>query len=120
MPLERNDFLVTQKPRPRVCLVFRRILLKDQELGVCARSALMAMLATRVMLALVALLPLAAAHSSLITPKPRNAIDSELPAWKDGLSPYYWVKGIGKAGAPCACRNGTESCASAQTCLWYV
>ena len=67
----------------------------------------------------LAALPLAAAHSSLITPKPRNAIDSELPEWKDGNSPYYWVKGIGKDGAPCACRNGTGFCASAQTCLWF-
>ena len=69
-------------------------------------------------LALVALLPLAAAHSSLITPKPRNAIDSELPEWSDGKSPYMWVENIGKDGAPCACRNGTGVCASAQTCLW--
>eukprot|EP01052_Picozoa_sp_SAG31_P037756 SAG31_NODE_4926_length_2859_cov_110.767029_1_plen_374_part_00 len=67
----------------------------------------------------LAVLPLAAAHSSLITPKPRNAIDSELPEWKDGDSPYYWIKGIGKDGAPCACRNGTGFCASAQTCLWF-
>jgi hypothetical protein len=41
-------------------------------------------------------LPLAAAHSNLITPKPRNAIDSELPEWKDGKSPYMWVPNIGK------------------------
>lgn len=71
-----------------------------------------------VRLSLVALLPLAAAHSSLITPKPRNAIDSELPEWSDGKSPYMWVENIGKDGAPCACRNGTGVCASAQTCLW--
>jgi hypothetical protein len=67
----------------------------------------------------LAALPLAAAHSSLIKPKPRNAIDSELPEWEDGKSPYYWVKGIGKDGAPCACRNGSSACASAQTCLWF-
>ena len=70
-------------------------------------------------LALAVFLPLAAAHSSLITPKPRNAIDSELPAWKDGNAPYYWVPDIGNDGTPCACRNGTEVCASAQTCLWF-
>eukprot|EP01044_Picomonas_judraskeda_P022042 COSAG03_NODE_5367_length_1267_cov_1.216610_2_plen_131_part_00 len=29
-----------------------------------------------------------------------------------------WVEHIGKAGAPCACRNGSSPCASAQTCLW--
>ena len=66
---------------------------------------------------LVTLLPLAAAHSSLIKPKPRNAIDSELPEWKVGDAPYYWVKGIGNDGTPCACRNGSEVCAPAQTCL---
>eukprot|EP01044_Picomonas_judraskeda_P022043 COSAG03_NODE_5367_length_1267_cov_1.216610_3_plen_93_part_00 len=32
-----------------------------------------------------AFLPLAASHSSLISPKPRNAIDSELPEWKVSL-----------------------------------
>ena len=68
---------------------------------------------------LVVALPLVAPHSSLINPKPRNAIDSELPAWKDGASPYNWVEGMGKAGAPCACRNGSKPCASAQTCLWF-
>ena len=67
-----------------------------------------------------ALLPLAAAHSSLITPKPRNAIDSELPEWADGNAPYMWVPNIGKDGTPCACRNGSQPCESAQTCLWFV
>jgi len=64
-------------------------------------------------------LPLVAAHSNLIKPKPRNAIDSELPEWKDGNAPYYWVEGIGNDGTPCACRNGTDVCAPAQTCLWF-
>ena len=65
-------------------------------------------------------LPLAAAHSNLITPKPRNAIDSELPEWKDGNAPYAWVPSLGNtSGAPCACRNGSSACASAQTCLWF-
>lgn len=57
----------------------------------------------------------AAAHSSLIKPKPRNAIDSELLEWRDGRAPYTWDPGN---DAPCVCRNGTEPCASAQTCLW--
>lgn len=72
-----------------------------------------------VILAFAVLMPLAASHSSLIKPKPRNAIDSELPEWKDGNAPYMWVNGIGKDGAPCACRNGTDVCAPAQTCLWF-
>jgi len=29
------------------------------------------------------------------------------------------VPGIGNDGTPCACRNGTDVCASAQTCLWF-
>jgi len=70
-------------------------------------------------LAVALLLPLATAHSSLIKPKPRNAIDSELPEWKDGNAPYMWVKGIGNDGTPCACRNGTDVCAPGQTCLWF-
>ena len=67
----------------------------------------------------LACVAVASGHSSLIKPKPRNAIDSELPEWADGNAPYMWVKGIGKDGTPCACRNGTEACASAQTCLWF-
>lgn len=81
-----------------------------------SRSAMKAALAG---LAVVLLPNQAAAHSSLITPKPRNAIDSELPQWAEGNAPYMWVPGIGKAGAPCACKNGTSACASAQTCLWF-
>ena len=57
--------------------------------------------------------------SNLIKPKPRNAIDSELPEWKAGNAPYYWVPNIGNDGTPCACRNGTDVCAPAQTCLWF-
>jgi hypothetical protein len=80
--------------------------------------------AAMIKLSLLALLPLAAAHSSLIKPKPRNAIDSELPEWKDGNAPYYWQPISGSqphalANTPCACRNGTDVCASAQTCLWF-
>merc|ERR1712216_268934 len=58
---------------------------------------------------------LASAHSSLIKPKPRNAIDSELPEWHGGKSPYVWQP---HGNVPCACRNGTDVCDSAQTCLW--
>ena len=60
----------------------------------------------------------AAAHNSLITPKPRNAIDSELPEWSGGKAPYVWQP---HGDAPCACTNGTEgeACESAQTCLWF-
>merc|ERR1712113_1179385 len=63
----------------------------------------------------VVFLPLAAAHSSLIKPKPRNAIDSELQGWKDGSAPYKWED----SKPPCACKNGTDDCDSAQTCLWF-
>ena len=29
------------------------------------------------------------------------------------------MAGIGNDGTPCACRNGTDVCAPAQTCLWF-
>lgn len=58
----------------------------------------------------------AAAHSQLIYPKPRNAIDSLLPEWSDGKAPHVWEP---FGDPPCACRNGTEPCAAGQTCLWF-
>merc|ERR1719160_534104 len=57
----------------------------------------------------------AASHSNLIKPKPRNAIDSELPEWHGGNAPYRWQP---HNNTPCACRNGTDVCDVAQTCLW--
>ena len=56
-----------------------------------------------------------AAHSQVIYPKPRNAIDSELPEWHGGKAPYNWQP---HGDNPCACRNGTDVCDVAQTCLW--
>eukprot|EP00729_Bicosta_minor_P016377 gene16377-3110_t len=56
-----------------------------------------------------------AAHSNLIYPKPRNAIDSSLPPWRNGKSPTKWEP---HGDNPCACRNGTELCEVGQTCLW--
>ena len=49
-----------------------------------------------------------AAHSNLIYPKPRNAIDSLLPEWSGGKAPYAWRGGPkpgphATAGPPCAC-----------------
>ena len=67
-------------------------------------------------LLIVSLAARAAAHSNLIYPKPRNAIDSLLPEWSGGKSPYVWQP---YGDAPCACTNGTEPCESAQTCLWF-
>ena len=58
------------------------------------------------------------AHSNLIFPKPRNAIDSLLPEWSGGKAPYQWVGGPKPYHPPCVCWNGTEPCESAQTCLW--
>ena len=65
-----------------------------------------------------ALLGTAAAHSNLIYPKPRNAIDSLLPEWSGGKAPYVWQP---YGDAPCACTNGTSgaACESAQTCLYF-
>ena len=56
----------------------------------------------------------ATAHSSLIYPKPRNAIDSLLPDWANGTAPTTWQDGLN----PCACKNGTDVCDVAQACLW--
>ena len=57
-------------------------------------------------------------HSSLIYPKPRNAIDSLLPEWSGGKAPYRWEKVAANplGDYPCQCVNGTEPCESAQTC----
>ena len=67
---------------------------------------------------LLGLIVAASAHSSLIYPKPRNAIDSLLPEWSGGKAPYRWPYNHLAGDYPCACRNGTEPCESAQTCLW--
>lgn len=57
----------------------------------------------------------AAAHSNLISPKPRNAIDSNDPRWHGGKSPDKWQP---HGDNPCACRNGTDVCDVGQACLW--
>ena len=75
------------------------------------------MAAARALL-LSGLVAVASAHSSLIYPKPRNAIDSSLPEWSGGKAPYRWPGGAGVDDYPCACVNGTHACESAQTCLW--
>ena len=74
--------------------------------------------------ALAALAASAAAHSNLISPKPRNAIDSLDPRWEGGKSsPDIW-EGPPRSnlspvdGQACACRNGSEICNIGQTCLW--
>lgn len=84
---------------------------------------MMAMITILATLALVAFQP-CAAHSNLIYPKPRNAIDSNLPEWSGGKAPYVWEGGPKPYTAPCACTNwtrtnGAQVCASAQTCLWF-
>ena len=59
------------------------------------------------------------AHSNLIYPKPRNAIDSQDPRWAGGKSsPDLWQANLGpEMGQACACANGTEPCDIGQTCL---
>jgi hypothetical protein len=94
------------------------------------------------------LLASASAHSSLISPKPRNAIDGNDPRWQHGnsrltLRPYLlaavlpaasivrhrvatgksspdlWQKDLGPLwGQACACANGSSVCDIGQTCLW--
>jgi len=65
-----------------------------------------------------ALFGTSAAHSMMIRPKPRNAVDSSLPEWSNGTAPYRWTGGVDAPTWPCACRNGSQACESAQTCLW--
>ena len=67
-----------------------------------------------------ALATVAAAHSNLIYPKPRNAVDSFDPRWEHGKnSPDLWQAKLGPVlGQACACRNGSSTCDIGQTCLW--
>ena len=65
--------------------------------------------------ALAVFLPQTTGHSNLIVPKPRNAVDSNLPQWHGGKSPYKWQP---YGDNPCACRNGSSVCDVGQTCLW--
>jgi len=69
---------------------------------------------------LAAVLTVAAGHSTLISPRPRNAIDSADPRWQGGKgSPDIWQSGLGpEMGQACACRNGSDVCNMGQTCLW--
>jgi len=67
----------------------------------------------------LSLVATASAHSSLIYPKPRNAIDSLLPEWQGGKAPSaaHWQP---HGDVPCACKNDTQTCDVAQTCLWFT
>jgi len=54
-------------------------------------------------------------HASMINPAPRNAIDSELPAWSDGKHPETgWIEPYN-----CRCTNGSSFCNSGQACFWF-
>ena len=78
-------------------------------------------------LALSALPMLAAAHSNVLVPRPRNAVDAL-------TDPRFGSCGVGKGCAPlndgtghcgygascgCVCVNGTEPCNIGQTCFWF-
>ena len=52
-------------------------------------------------LALLALLSTAAAHSNLIVPRPRNAIDTLDPRWEGGKSPDVWQPNLGQHPEHC-------------------
>ena len=85
------------------------------------------MAATMRALALAGLSLLAAAHSNVLIPRPRNAIDAL-------TDPRFGSCGMGKGCAPlnngeghcaygascgCVCVNGTEPCNIGQTCFWF-
>lgn len=58
----------------------------------------------------------AAAHGAMVSPAPRNAIDSELPAWDHGKhTPSTGVIEPLSVG----CTNGTEPCAVGQSVFWF-
>ena len=73
-----------------------------------------------------------AAHSSLVSPRPRNAVDRDLWPWKGA----HWGPGtlphqancthpahedVGDFGHcwACTCVNGTQPCDVAQTCIYF-
>ena len=87
--------------------------------GCLAGSLLMKMKVALTVFATTALVSITVeAHSNLIYPKPRNAIDSNDPRWAGGKSPDKWGDRWNDDKRPCACRNGTSICDIGQTCLW--
>ena len=74
------------------------------------------MLSPVVLLFLALVAPAADAHSSMIMPPPRNAIDSLLPPWSGGKHPPTGTLDAKKA----PCTNGTSVCDSGQSVFWCV
>ena len=83
--------------------------------------------------ALAALPLLAASHSTVIIPRPRNAVDA-LTDPRFGSCHGPDANGVGKGCAPlnngkgkcaygqscgCQCTNGTSPCNIGQTCFWF-
>jgi hypothetical protein len=58
----------------------------------------------------------AAAHGAMVSPAPRNAVDTELPRWSHGTkTPRTGVIEPLQVG----CVNGTEACAVGQSVFWF-
>ena len=58
----------------------------------------------------------AAAHGAMVSPAPRNAIDTELPRWSHGKkTPRTGVIEPLEVG----CANGTDACAIGQSVFWF-
>ena len=58
----------------------------------------------------------AAAHGAMVSPAPRNAIDTELPRWSHGKNtPRTGVIEPLEVG----CANGTDACAIGQSVFWF-
>lgn len=94
--------------------------------GRAAQPLLARMLSMQATLALAAL-PMALAHSNVLVPRPRNAVDAL-------TDPRFGSCSVGKGCAPlndgtghcgygascgCVCVNGTEPCNIGQTCFWF-
>eukprot|EP01051_Picozoa_sp_SAG22_P004042 SAG22_NODE_208_length_15237_cov_22.602774_3_plen_125_part_00 len=82
-------------------------------------------------------------HSITVVPMPRNAIDNQLPLWRDGSAPLSNGQAGTAATGPdasiglcnetteglfrnssaycsgCFCSNGTSPCLAGQTCFWF-
>lgn len=73
------------------------------------------MASVHVAVVLLASVPLAAGHGSVVYPPTRNSVDRNLPPWKGGKHPDTGDK----EPFGCVCSNGTKPCDVGQSCFWF-